>query len=126
MVFKSKAIKISGSGFLQTNSHVSLQLYMASRPLLTLRLFKRVCTQEGCMSYETFNKRYLVADYPKDIIKQILLGRPIFHGKNRRSLPSGFEQRLEDLGIIYRVLPREIRFKDKKNHILIKIKEIDG
>ncbi len=124
VVFKSPAFKVAGSGFLQKGRR--LQLYSASTPLLDLRLGKRVCLNGQCISYEMFNKKFLSPSYPLTFIKNILSFRPIFGGRHKSSLDGGFEQRFEDLGIIYTVHKGSLIFNDAKNHILIKIKEIDG
>ncbi len=124
VVFKSPTLKVAGTGFLKRGK--SLQLYNASTPLLELRLGKRVCMNGRCVSYEMFNKKFLSPSYPPTFIKNIFGFRPIFGGRNRISTAGGFEQRFENLGIIYIVLKGSLIFKDAKHHILIKIKEIDG
>ena len=124
VVFKSPSFKVAGSGFLQKGRR--LQLYSASTPLLDLRLGKRVCLNGRCISYEMFNKKILSSSYPLTLIKNILSFRPIFSGQNRTTITGGFEQRFDNLGIIYKIYKKTLLFKDTKHHILIKIKEIDG
>ena len=124
VVFKSPTFKVAGSGFLQKGRR--LQLYSASRPLLDLRLGKRVCLNGQCISYEMFNKKILSPSYPPTLIKNILGFQPIFGGQNRTTITGGFEQRFDNLGIIYKVYKKTLLFKDTKHHIFIKIKEIDG
>ncbi len=124
VVFKSPSFKVAGSGFLQKGKR--LQLYSASTPLFDLRLGKRICVNGQCIRYEMFNKKILSSSYPSALIKNILSFQPIFGGKNRTLITGGFEQRFDNLGIIYKVYKKILLFKDTKHHILIKIKEIDG
>ncbi len=124
VIFKFPAFKVAGSGFLQKGRR--LELYSASRPLLDLRLGKRICLNRQCISYKMFNKKILSSSYPPTLIKNILGFQPIFGGQNRRTIAGGFEQRFDNLGIIYKVYKKTLLFKDTKHHIFIKIKEIDG
>ncbi len=127
-VFKTSNIKIAASGFLYKNSHIKLQGYSGANPVFTLLLTKRACINDRCMSYKNFNDHFLSPHYPKRIIQHILLGKPIFNGQNLQKDASGFSQEIvgDSFAIIYRVEKNEIYFKDKKNAILIKIKELDG
>ena len=123
-VFKTPNLKIAATGFLYKNSHIKLQGYSGANPIFTLLLTKRVCINDRCMSYESFNKLVLSPTYPPQLIRNILLAKPIFNGKNLQKSQRGFEQRVDS--ILYRVKDRVVYFKDKKNAILIKIKELDG
>ena len=123
-VFKTPNLKIAATGFLYKNAHIKLQGYSGANPIFTLLLTKRVCINSRCMSYESFNKLVLSPTYPPQLIRNILLAKPIFNGKNLQKSQRGFEQRVDS--ILYRVKDRVVYFKDKKNAILIKIKELDG
>jgi len=65
--------------------------------------------------------------YPPSLLQNIILGHQIYDGKNSLKQDDGFIQSIKtsEVNIKYRVNSREIYFKDSKNHILIKIKEIN-
>jgi len=78
------------------------------------------------MSKHSFNSQYLNAAYPDDILQNIILGDLIYDGKNRVKTADGFTQLIhnKDVNIKYRVNSKESFFKDRKNHIIIKIKDV--
>ncbi|BCD67421.1 hypothetical protein NitYY0918_C0312 [Nitratiruptor sp. YY09-18] len=125
-VFKTPVLKIAASGFLQKGRIIKLQGYDAGQPILELILAKRVCINSKCMSYAMFNKRVLYPAYPPFIIRNIVTGKPIFNGQNLEKRGDGFVQEItsKQFAIIYRVKKDVIYFKDRKNRILIKIKEL--
>ena len=53
----------------------------------------------------------------------MILGHPIYDGKNLKKMYDGFGQKIkdEDVNIDYEVTRQSIRFKDSKNGILLKI-----
>jgi len=129
IVWKSKGIKFADSGFVRkTGSGVELEIYEAGTALFRLKVAKRICTDRGCMSAKAFNERFLSPYYPDQLIRNILLARPIFDGKNLIKTEDGFIQKIKSdhLDIIYKINTRSIFFKDRLNYILIKIKELDG
>jgi hypothetical protein len=79
------------------------------------------------MSKSSFNEKYLNKAYPDDTIKNILMSKPIFSGKNLQKTNFGFIQKIKskDYNIIYKVSKNETYFKDKKNHIIFKLKDMD-
>ena len=79
------------------------------------------------MSRSKFNAHFLNEAYPDTLLQNVLLGKPIYDGKNRVKYKDGYEQHIKskDVDILYRVKVRSIKFKDRKNRILIKIKEIE-
>lgn len=127
-IFKTPSIKIAATGFLQKGNVVRLQGYSAGNALFTLKLAKRVCINGRCLSYELFNKKFLSSSYPPFLIKKILLKKPIMQKRGLEKQDGGFMQKIasDTFAIIYTVTKRGVRFLDTKNHILIKIKEIDG
>jgi len=75
---------------------------------------------------EAIFAEYLNAKYPSDILQNILLSKVIYDGKNRVQTPEGFEQiiQTQNVDIKYRVTKNETFFKDRKNRIMFKIKDI--
>lgn len=128
VIMKTPRLAFSGTGFLKRyKNRVVLELYSNAQALGELVVAKRICFRGGCMAAQKFVATYLHPAYPKSILKNILLAQPIFGGKNLKKTEDGLLQQIdtEDLDIIYKI-DRAIYFKDKKNHILIKIKEVNG
>ena len=75
------------------------------------------------MLKSVFNRKYLNANYPSDILENVILGHAIYDGKNLRKLYDGYVQDIknDDVDIHYEVNSAGIRFKDRKNEILLKI-----
>jgi hypothetical protein len=124
---KSPLLKFSDIGYIKTqNTAVELDLYSAGVAVERISIDTLVCTKDGCMPKGMFNSRYLNGAYPEDTMQNILLAKPIFHGKNLQKTPAGFTQKIHNLhvDIIYRVTPKETFFKDKKNKIIVKLKDL--
>ncbi|NPA03782.1 MAG: hypothetical protein GXO61_02865 [Epsilonproteobacteria bacterium] len=129
VVFKTPKIKFSGSGFLYHDKNkILLEGYQFSNPVFKLSLTNRVCINKECLSFESFNNRFLSPHYPKFLLKNILSRKPIFNKEGFRRERNGFSQEVysNNFDIIYEVDGRETYFRDKKNHILIKVRSIDG
>ena len=78
------------------------------------------------MSKHAFNEEYFIADYPDDLLQNILLGRKIFDGKETEQKEGGFDQYLqgETYDITYRVNSEQTFFRDRANNILIRIRAV--
>jgi len=130
VVLHTPSMRYAQTGFIrQKGERVELWLYSMATSPLVIRIGESICLEgSGCMGKEAFNARFLSPSYPENLLKNILLGRPIFGGMGMERREDGFRQRIfsDDLDIIYRVSPKKIYFKDRKNDILIKIKELDG
>ena len=79
------------------------------------------------MSKSSFNKDYLHTSYPSDILQNILLSKDIYGGENKIITSDGFRQHIEDenVDILYKVTWNTTYFKDRKNNILLKIKDTE-
>lgn len=127
ITLKSPKIKFFDAGYLRnTDKSVELELFIAGVSVEKIAVNRLVCTSGGCMSKSGFNKDYLHVSYPEDTIQNMLLGRPVYDGKNLQKSQNGFEQSINDgfVDIIYRVEGGEIYFKDRKNSILFKMKDV--
>ncbi len=128
VIIKSPKLKFSDIGYLRhTEDAIELELFVAGHVYQRIHINHLICVDEGCMSKSSFNAEYLSSVYPSSLLQNILLGRAIYNGKNSLKTDNGFIQRIKtsDVDIKYRVNSQEIYFKDKKNHILIKIKELN-
>lgn len=130
VVFKTKAFKYADLGFVyEGNTAMKLEMYSNAQALNTLTIDKEnICLSLlECMDKEQFNQEVLSAYYPKEILRHILLGKPIFAGENRSNRRNGFTQILSKANkykINYSVLNHQIIFRDTINHISIKIKRV--
>ena len=128
ITLKTPKIKFSDIAYIRHNDNaLELELFVAGQVINRLSIDNLVCVQnQGCMSKSSFNAKYLEKSYPPNILQNILLGDTIYNGKNKKQTANGFEQIIntQNVALIYRVTRSQIYFKDKKNHILIKIKEL--
>lgn len=128
IIIKSPKLKFADLGYIRnSNKSLELELFAAGQAIEKITLNHLICTSEGCMSKSGFNKDYLSAHYPDDLLQNILLGRAIYDAKNRVQTADGFEQLIQTrhVEILYRVNPHAIYFKDTKNNILFKIKNTE-
>ena len=129
IIIKSPQIKFSDLGYLRnTEDSVELELFMAGKRIQKISINHLICVNEGCMSKSGFNEEYLNENYPDNILQNILLAKPIYDGRNLEKTNNGFTQRISSLHveIIYKVTQNQVFFKDKKNRIIFKIKDING
>ena len=127
IIIKSPKIKFADLGYIRnSDTAIELELFLAGRAIKKIEINHLICVDEGCMSKSSFNQEYLYKNYPDDIIQNILLGLEIYSGKNRVKTSDGFEQSIseEDVDIKYSVTSSVIAFKDRKNRIIFKIKEM--
>ena len=127
LTIKSPQLKFSDLAFIRhSDDAVEAELFIAGKSIKKIAINYLVCVDEGCMSRSKFNAKFLNAAYPDNLLQNVLLGKPIYDGKNRLRGEDGYEQHIqtEDVNILYRVKAKSIYFKDRKNRILIKIKDI--
>ena len=125
LTLKSPALRYSGAGFLYREKERVLYEAYEGAAAFRLSLSDRVCLNGRCISYEEFNRKFLSPCYPKELIKRVLLARPI---KSLKEDKEGFVERLKSscFDIVYSIRGDQVRFVDRKNHILIKVRRIDG
>ncbi len=125
--FKTKKFAFSDAGFMrQENGVIDLQILALGKPLLKLKISDDVCVDHHCRTKQEFNENYLSADYPYDLINNVLTSQPIFGGENLKRTSNGFMQRIQSplYDIKYKIAPGSIYFKDMKNKIIIKLREL--
>jgi len=127
IVIKSPKLKYADMGFIyRGKKQVKAQVYSSGKAVFTLTIGKRVCVDSNCMSEEQFYKNYLFADYPKGTLANIFLKKPIFNGEDLHKESGKWVQHIfneDKFDIIYAFDSVSVRFRDKTNHILIKIVE---
>jgi len=127
IILKSPKIKFADTGYIRsTDKSIALEMFVAGQRVETIEINHLICIKSGCMSKSGFNAEYLHSSYPRDLLQNVLLGRVIYEGKNLVRTPEGFEQMIEssDVDIVYKKTVQQIYFKDRKNKILLKIKDL--
>ena len=128
IIIKSPQIKFADLGFVRSSgTDIELELFMAGKCIKKIAINKLICVDEGCMSRDGFNADYLSASYPDNLFQHIVLGLPIYDGLNLVKNERGFVQKIKDdnVDIKYKVDEKQIFFKDRKNNIIFKIKELE-
>lgn len=123
---KSPKLKFADVGYLRnTQNSIELEIFIAGTAVEKIAINHVICVSDGCMSKSSFNQDYLHASYPEDILQNVLLGKAIYEGENRVKTAEGFEQHIQNatVDIEYKVSANAISFKDKKNGILLKLKD---
>lgn len=126
IIIKTKELKFADLGYIRSKGDaLELELFVAGKSAFKVAFDRDICTHDGCMSRSAFNEKYLNAAYPDELLQNILLAKPIYEGVYMRKTSDGFMQELQNssVDIFYSVNASEIYFRDKKNKILIKIKE---
>ena len=129
VVIKTPSFRFSDIGYLKRNSdEVVLELFSSGIAVERFEVKNLICTKKGCITKSGFNEDYLVRYYPSSLILDILLQKPIYDGENLKKTKDGFIQKIQtaNVDIIYKVKKDQVFFKDRKNNIIIKLKDIDG
>ncbi len=124
---KTKKFSFSDAGFMKNEDGIiDLQILALGKPLLKLKISDDVCVDHFCRTKQEFNANYLSADYPYDLINNVLSSQPIFGGENMKKTSNGFMQRIKSplYDIKYKISPGSIYFKDLQNKIIIKLREL--
>ena len=130
IVFKTPTFKHADLGFIyENNEAIKVEIYGSGQALMSLNISNdTVCMSLlECMNHQSFNKNILFSGYPDGIIGNIFRGKEVFLGKNLTKTRNGFTQKIMKEGkynIDYRVLNKQILFRDTINDILIKVKRL--
>ena len=127
VTIKNKQMALSDTGFLNYGKdYINVQIFSAGAVLFNLEVQENVCLDGRCTSRMEFNKRFFEYPHYEAMINDILEMKPLYDGKNKVTIEGGFEQELDLLGsyISYKVQGKSLSFKDSKNGILIKLKEL--
>ena len=130
ITLKTPKLKFSDTGYIRSAGEaVEMELFSAGQAAGRIEINHLICVDdEGCLSKSAFNTRYLNKHYPDEIMQHILQGKPIFKLRSLRRTKTGFEQYIknEEVDIVYDVDGGRVYFKDRRNGILIKIREISN
>ena len=124
IVIRSAQLKYADLGYIRSSgSALKIDLYEMGNLVKSIEINNMICIDDGCMLKSSFNQEYLSEHYPSDILENVILGREIYEGQNLRRSDNGFFQYIKDeyVDIHYEVKNGDIRFKDRKNGVLMKI-----
>ena len=127
IVIKNSQMAIGDTGFIKRNDNqINLQIFSAATPVFDLHVNKDVCMGYTCLSRKSFNSEFFGYKHYEKFIDELFSMQPIYNKQNMVKNESGFEQKIKtkNYDITYRVRDRSLYFKDRKNKILIKLKEL--
>lgn len=130
VTMKTKKFAFSDAGFfIEDENMIQVQVYSSGMIIGSLKFSKNednVCVKSLCNTRKWFNENFLSLYYPETTILKILKSQPIMDRKNLKQTATGFTQEFKayDYDITYRVTPELTYFKDRKNRIIIKFKEL--
>ena len=130
VTMKTKKFAFSDTGFLvKYENSMHLNVLAMGKSVLDLKIKKNeddICVGSLCNTKHGFNQSFLVGSYPDGFIENVLQKKPIFNGKHLTKTSTGFVQKIicDKYGIKYQVTNKGVYFKDKKNNILIKLREL--
>lgn len=129
IILKTPKLKFADTGYIRSSGErVEAELFTAGVAVEKITIDDKVCVSAGCMSEEAFMREYLSPEYPKDTLRRILLGEPIFEGINTSEQCGGARTqyiRNDKTDIVYRLKQGETYFKDRTNGLIIKISDLD-
>jgi hypothetical protein len=127
IVIKNSQIAVADTGFIKRDeSRFNLQLFSASTPIFDLHVDDDVCLDYACLSKKSFNVEFFGVSHYDSFIDELFNFQPIYSKKNLKKSEVGFEQKLKSKSydITYKIENGNLYFKDTKNSVLIKIKEL--
>ncbi len=128
IVIKTNNIAIADSGFIiKADNYKSIQIFSVGKIVLHVELKKEdACINGLCTTRNDFNDRFFGFKHYPNLLDDILDKKVIYKGIEKIKTKNGFEQNIKNRNydISYKVTNDSIYFKDRKNHILIKLKRL--
>lgn len=127
VVIKNSQMSVAATGFIKKDENrINLQLFSAATPILDLHIDNLICLDYTCISRKNFNREFFGYSHYEYFIDGLFRLKPIYDKKNLIKTDSGFEQKIktDDYDITYRVESGNLYFRDRKNRVLIKLKEL--
>jgi hypothetical protein len=128
VILKTKEIKFADSAFINIwNSKATISAYFAGKSVLNIEFAGNVCVNNMCMAKDEFNSRFLEYTYYDNLFLDVLKGKELKLDGNIKKDKFGFMQKVrsDSYNIVYKVTKKEIFFRDSKNRIIIKLKELN-
>jgi len=127
VVIKNSQLALADTGFIKKREgDLNLQLFSASTPIFDLHVKGSVCIDLLCLDRTSFNKKFFGYGHYENFVDDLFNMQPIYNQTNLIKHKDGFEQKIKtkNYNIIYEVNNGNLYFKDMKNKILIKLKEL--
>ena len=129
IAFKTKDFRVYDTAFVKkTNQDINIEVYKAGVLSFTLFIGNMICINKECMDEEEFSVRFLNKYYPKKFLKT-LFNKKTLKLKNSKiiQLKDGFKQsaKTKNYDILYISKKDSLFFRDRLNHILIKLTSIN-
>ncbi len=127
ITFKTPNLQYHDMGFIKFSNSINLSIFSFGQVILNLEIGANlICLNSQCLLKEQFNSKFLSSNYDKDILEQIINCKEILNGVGKKETKDGFTQEIQNsnFDIIYQCFDDVISFKDKKNGVFIKLKEI--
>lgn len=122
----SNSMRFSEAGFLKENSKtLDLEIYKLGQAFFELKIRDKICLNSVCYDKKNFNEKFFQNAYYDDILKDILLAKPLWKGHNLEKNECGFSQKLKksSYDIFYEVCDDKSTFFDKKTKMKIILKK---
>jgi len=126
ITIKTDSLRYADMGFIYHNrNNTKVEIYSNGVASLSIDIYRdKICMGDfKCIEPNKFNRRFFVDKYPKSFIENIFNQRAIFSTKNLIKTKLGFIQNIKSdkYDIEYQLSNKKSIFRDKINHILIKI-----
>jgi hypothetical protein len=123
LTIRTPNYRISDQGFLNTTpTQKELIIYKEFTPYRIVIGKREVCEGEKCLSKRAFLKKVGLADYPPNILDQILEGKPLSFLPSPTSIDGGFIQ--QNQRFFYKVGREVTLFKDREKKVVISLKRL--
>lgn len=128
ITIKNKQIALSDTGFInQGKDYTNVQIFSAGSVLFNLEMMgNNICLDGRCMDKLAFNQQFFQEEHYAKLMQEIIAKQPIYEGKNLHQTSNGFDQELElpNSHLIYKVEGSNLTFRDMKNGILMRLKQL--
>jgi len=129
VILKTKGFRVYDTAFVKkTDQDINIEVYKAGVLSFTLFIGNMICINKECMDEEEFSVRFLNKYYPKKFLKT-LFNKKTLKLKNSKiiQLKDGFKQsaKTKNYDILYISKKDSLFFRDRLNHILIKLTSIN-
>jgi len=128
ITIKNKQIALSDTGFInQGKDYTNVQIFSAGSVLFNLEIMgNNICLDGRCMDKLAFNQQFFQEEHYSGLMQEIIAKQPIYERKNLKQTSNGFEQELElsNSHIVYKVEGSNLTFRDTKNGIVLRLKQL--
>lgn len=128
ITIKNKQIALSDTGFInQGKDYTNVQIFSAGSVLFNLEIMgSNICLDGRCLDKLAFNQQFFQEEHYAELMQEIIAKQPIYERKNLKQTSNGFEQELElsNSHIVYKVEGSNLTFRDTKNGIVLRLKQL--